>query len=156
VGNRAMDGGGGTVPDVKAELETLTTFKNRVDEMLKDLDGSDASPKKIGEDRLQAGHLGTGFGESGKLMSTYNHVHDRLHTLSQLLADQIEAMSISVTGARDGYANVDEEQRRRLWAIYDTTDKDYDPKLDPMAPQNTGGTPPPSDGSQSSSVGSTG
>jgi hypothetical protein len=153
VGYRAGDGPG--KPDVKAELETLTTFKNRIDDMLKDLDSSDAAPKKIGEDRLQAGHLGTGFGESSKLMSAYSHVHDRLHTLSGLLADQIEAMSISVTGARDGYANVDEEQRRRMWAIYDTTDKDYNPKLDPNAPQKTGSTAP-DDGSQNSDVGSTG
>lgn len=154
MGNHAGDS---PTSGMKAELETLTTFKNRIDAMLKDLDGSDASPKKIGQDRLQASHLGTGFGESSQLMSTYNHVHDRLETLSQLLADQIEAMSISVTGARDGYANVDEEQRRRMWAIYDTTDKDYDPKLDPNAPKGTdGSTPSSTSGSQNSSVGSTG
>lgn len=153
---RALDGSG--TPDVKAELETLTTFKNRIDAMLKDLDGSDASPEKVRQDRLQASHLGTGFGEADTLMKTYSHVHDRLETLSQLLADQIEAMSISVTGARDGYSNVDEEQRRRMWAIHDTTDKDYDPSLDPNAPRNTGGTPPvpPSDGTQQSSVGAMG
>jgi hypothetical protein len=135
-------------------METLTTFKNRVDAMLKDLDTSDAAPKKIGEDRLQQDHLGTGFGESSRLMTTYNHVHDRLETLSQLLADQIEAMSISVTGARDGYSHVDEEQRRRMWAIYDTTDKYYDPKLDPNAPKNPDGTPShQTGGQQQSSVG---
>jgi hypothetical protein len=154
VGYRAGDGP--SKPDVKAELETLTTFKNRIDTMLKDLDGSDAAPDKVVEDRLQASHLGAGFGESTKLMSAYTTVHDRLGTLSRLLADQIEAMSISVTGARDGYANVDEEQRRRMWSIYDTTDKDYDPKLDPNAPQKTSGTPSQDDGSQNSSAGSTG
>lgn len=139
---------------MKVEMETLTTFKNRVDAMLKDLDQSDAAPKKIGEERLEQTHLGTGFGESSTLMATYNQVHDRLERLSRLLADQIEAMSISVTGARDGYANVDEEQRRRMWAIYDTTDKYYDPALDPNAPKNNGRTPSnQTGGQQQSSVG---
>lgn len=151
--SHAAGDGGSAGTNVK--LETLTTFKARIDEMLKDLDSSDASPKKIGDDKLQAAHLGTGFGESSALMGAYNHVHERLETLSKLLADQIEAMSITVYGAHVGYGNVDEEQRRRMWAIYDTTDKNYDPALDPNAPKNTGTTPPgQTDGTQQqSSVG---
>lgn len=144
--SRPADDGGPTPADLKVEVETLTTFKNRIDEMLKDLDSSEASPKKIGQDRLKPDHLGNGFGESSKLMSTYNHVHDRLERLSQLLADQIEIMSVSAVGSRNDYSNVDEEQRRRMWAIYDTTDKYYDPTLDPNAPKNNGATPPKQSG----------
>lgn len=147
-------GDGAAPANMKVELETLTTFKNRIDGMLKDLDASDAAPKKIGQDRLQQAHLGTGFGESSKLMSTYNHVHDRLETLSQLLADQIEMMSLSVNGAHDDYHNMDEDQRRRMWAIYDTTDQHYDPALDPNAPKKNSGTPSnQTGGQQQSSVG---
>lgn len=151
---RPADGGGPTAADVKVQLETLTTFKNRIDGMLKDLDQSDAAPKKVGQDRLQQAHLGTGFGESSKLMSTYSHVHDRLEVLSQLLADQIEVMGITIEGAHNGYANVDEEQRRRMWAIHDTTDQNYDPALDPNAPKNNGSTQSDrTGGQQQSSVG---
>jgi hypothetical protein len=140
--SRPADDGGPTPADLKVEVETLTTFKNRIDEMLKDLDSSEASPKKIGQDRLKPDHLGNGFGESSKLMSTYNHVHDRLETLSKLLADQIEVMSLAVGVSHKELGDVDEEQRRKMWAIYDTTDKYYDPKLDPNAPKTPGATPP--------------
>lgn len=139
---------------MKVQMETLTTFKNRIDGMLKDLDQSDAAPQKVGEDRLEQAHLGTGFGESSKLMSTYSQVHDRLETLSQLLADQIEVMGMTIQAAYTGYGNVNEEQRRRMWAIYDTTDQHYNPALDPNAPKNNSSTPSnQTGGQQQSSVG---
>jgi hypothetical protein len=121
---------------LKVQYETLQTFKSRIDGVISKLESSPASPKTVGRDRVAAGHLGKGFAEAEALTATYNHVHDQLETFSGLLADQMEAMRIAVEGARVGYQNVDEEQRRKMWTIYRRTQK-WDQRNDP-----TGQLPP--------------
>jgi methyl-accepting chemotaxis protein len=110
---------------VSVEVEQLQTFKSRVDRMLADLDSSAASPKEIADQQLTADHLGSGFGEAGDLAKAYNTVHSNLQQLSKTLADQIEAMSITVDASNRGYQNVDEEQLHTLWTIHDRTDASY-------------------------------
>ncbi|WP_414168944.1 hypothetical protein ACMATS_23480 [Streptoverticillium reticulum] len=99
-----------------AELESLKTFKGRVDELLASLHDSAAAPGRVAEASLGAGHLGVNFAEAGGLYSAYNEVHAQLEQLSQLFADLIEAMGTAVLGAHDGYANVDAELKERMWA----------------------------------------
>lgn len=99
-----------------AELESLRTFKGRVDELLASLHDSAAAPGRVAEASLGAGHLGVDFAEAGSLYSAYNEVHAQLQQLSRLFADLIEAMGTAVLGAHDGYANVDADLKDRMWA----------------------------------------
>lgn len=120
-------------PIVRVQMETLKTFKGRIDDVLSTLESSAAAPKTVGRDRVSAGHLGNGFAEADSLFATYNHVHDQLETFSSLLSDQIQAMQIAVEGATVGYDHVDLEQRERVWAIQRRTQR-YDEQHDPDAP----------------------
>jgi hypothetical protein len=90
--------------------------------MLSTLDGSDASRTRLSAQGLDEGHLGTGFGEVVTLLAAYRLVHANLQTLSQTLADQIEAMGIAIDISARGYQNVDEAQQAALWRIQQQTD----------------------------------
>ena len=110
---------------VRVQMETLKTFKSRIDGVLSTLESSAAAPKTVGNDRVAVGHLGNGFAEADSLFATYSYVHDQLETFSGLLSDQIQAMQIAVEGARVGYDHVDLEQREHVWAIHRRTQQ-YD------------------------------
>lgn len=131
--------GGYVSRQVAVEVETLRTFKARVDGLLSDLDGSPASEKHISGQYLAGSHLGTGFAEASDLHAAYTTVHTNLRQLSGALAQQIEAMSITVDASMRGYSNVDEEQRRTLWRIRDATEAAYRPPAG--ADAGTTGTP---------------
>jgi hypothetical protein len=117
--------------DLSVALEDLRTFKKRVDHLLDDLEGSEADPKKIGNDRLKPTQMGHGFAEASELVKAYTYVHDQLSTLSKTLADQIEAMSITLHIGRVGLSHVDIETQNRLLDLNDAVKAVYDPKRDP-------------------------
>ncbi|WP_157876081.1 hypothetical protein [Peterkaempfera griseoplana] len=119
---------------VRVEVENLKDFKSKVDRMLQDLEGSSASHSQISEQRLSHGHLGAGFGEATDLLAAYNNVHTNLETLSQTLAQQIEAMSITIDVSTKGYQNVEETRVAELWKIRDRTEAAQQP------PQHFSGT----------------
>ncbi|RRQ77501.1 hypothetical protein CQW39_18170 [Streptomyces griseofuscus] len=112
---RPDDGTGG----LKVGLEALKTFKTRVDSVLKTFEGSPGSAKKVAMHTITAASFcgNGGFPEATGLHSQYTRVHDRLMTLSQSLTLQIEAMQIAVHGADIGFANLDDDQRRRFHEI---------------------------------------
>lgn len=116
---------------VRVEVDNLKTFKAKVDAMLQDLEGSPASQQQISEQRLTHGHLGDGFGEASDLLTAYNTVHSNLEKLSQTLAQQIEAMSITIDVSSKGYQNVEESRVAELWKIRDQTEAAQQP---PQAP----------------------
>ncbi|MEV4744441.1 hypothetical protein [Streptomyces sp. NPDC049555] len=129
-----MAAGPGSASRLQAELDTLKTFKGQVDELLTTFHEGEAAPPRIADARLGAGHLGANFTEATGLHGAYNEVHAQLETFSQLLSDQIEALSTAVLGARIGYANVDADLRDRMLAIQHRTQELYNPALDPNAP----------------------
>lgn len=104
---------------VKVEVENLQTFKNKVDQILGDLDGSPASHGEVSQQQLMSGQLGQDFGQAGDLMSAYTTVHANLEQLSRTLSLQIEAMSASIDMVARGYDNADEEQRQKFHSILD-------------------------------------
>ncbi|MFH8338036.1 hypothetical protein [Streptomyces sp. AM6-12] len=112
---RPDDGTGG----LKVGLEALKTFKTRVDGVLDTFERSPGAAKKVAMHTLAAdsfcGH--GGFPEATGLHSQYTRVHDRLVTLSKSLTLQIEAMQIAVHGADIGFANLDDDERRRFHEI---------------------------------------
>ncbi|MEU9185084.1 hypothetical protein AB0D14_11065 [Streptomyces sp. NPDC048484] len=113
-------GGGSGGADLKVSMEALTTFKKRVDTVLATFEGSPGSSTKVGGQRIsRASFSGEGatFAEATGLYAQYDRVHERLTSLSKTLGLQIEAMWIAVHGAEVGFGNLEEEQRRRFWAI---------------------------------------
>ncbi|MFJ5225694.1 hypothetical protein [Streptomyces sp. NPDC088400] len=100
---------------IAAEFETMGQFKTKVDELLVELEESEASPDKVSGDRLLQSHLGTpALKESAYLYGAYTIVHDELERLSKMLAMQMEGLSIAVQASRTGYESIDEDIRQRM------------------------------------------
>ncbi len=148
--------GAGGAGKLRTELETLRTFKGEVDKLLDFLLESEAAPHRMAENHIVPAQLGVNFAEVNSLYSAYNEVHGQLKNLSQLLSDQIEALSTAVHAASVGYANVDTELRDRMWAIQARTRELYEPKLDPneKARRMVGQQPVGKSGGSGSSSGS--
>ncbi|SHM66366.1 hypothetical protein [Actinacidiphila paucisporea] len=127
-----VDGGGGSL---HVALEDLRSFKTRVDGLLEELDGSDFAPKEIGQGRVKAVQIGHGFGEAEDLMKAYDYVHGQLEQLSLTLANQIEAMSLSLHIGHSTFKNVDLGTQRKLLDLNDQIVQAYNPALDPNAPK---------------------
>jgi len=121
----------GDTANVKVELDTLKTFRDRVDTLLESLDGSAASPTQISHQTLEAQHLGSvvanGFTEVNDLTAMYKSVQGQLQDLSKTLSDQINAMSITIQVSQVGYQNVEADQVDALWAIQTRTQKQVAP-----------------------------
>lgn len=149
--------GGGTtgdIPDTGTSFDTLAgvnpqmaldiqhramkDFKKRVDELLVELDSSEAAPGKVGDDRLPRAHLGSGaFREAQFLYDSYALVHDELENLSKALSAQIEGMGLAVHASRVGYANLDEDIKARMKAVNAEAEKYYVAGRDPYAERRT-------------------
>ncbi|MGW5351709.1 hypothetical protein ACWERV_14540 [Streptomyces sp. NPDC004031] len=100
-------------------LEDLCAFRTRVDALLADLDASYAAPQRVAEQRVASARFGTGFGAAEDLAAAYTDVHGRLEQLSQTLADQIEALGLSLRIGHKTFADVDLDTQRRLRALGD-------------------------------------
>jgi len=125
-----------TAPDLATELNTLTTFRDRVDSLLTSLTASPASSTSMSRQQFDMNSLGTtvftgdgkmGFDEVIDLFSTYTTVQEQLQKLSQTLTDQINAMSITVQISQVGYNNVEASQVDTLWKIQQQTTADVPP-----------------------------
>jgi hypothetical protein len=135
-----------------AEVDNLKTFRSRVDQMLQDLEGSPASQRQIAEQRLNAGHLGSGFGEAEDLLATYNAVHANLEQLSTTLSQQIEAMSITMDVSTKGYQSVEESRVEELWKIRDRTEATYKPPATTAASEGARSVATPSTGTKQGKI----
>ncbi|WP_107047345.1 hypothetical protein [Streptomyces sp. NRRL F-2664] len=119
---------------LRIEYDDLKGYKALVDGLLTSLQESPAHHGKLADGTLPAGSLGTGFAEADKLYEAYKTVHSELQKLSKGLAEQIEGLGIAVQSASGGYAEVDEEQKRRMVVIakqaHDRYIRDRDPYAD--------------------------
>ncbi|WP_329174108.1 hypothetical protein [Streptomyces sp. NBC_01477] len=136
---------GGAVGSLHVALEDLRSFKTRVDGLLDELDGSLVAPTKIGQERVKSAQIGTGFAEANDLMKAYSYVHGQLEQLSQTLANQIEAMSLSLHIGHSTFRNVDLGTQRKLLDLNDEIVQAYNPKLDPNAAKTNPVAHPASD-----------
>lgn len=107
---------------LRLEGETLTTFKNRVDELLTRLEKSQAAPRRLADGTMPAGRLGS-FDEADALHGAYTRVHARLEHLSRMLALQIEGLMVTVDASKSNYHNLDDDIRDRLHRIRVESDK---------------------------------
>ncbi|MEV3861149.1 hypothetical protein AB0J38_43435 [Streptomyces sp. NPDC050095] len=107
--------------NLEVTSEALTTFRKRVNAVLRDLDGSAGNPAKVNAQTINKSSLHNegahAFPEAESLFTAYHSVHGELVTLSKTLNLQIEAIGIAVQGAHQGFDNLEEDQRRRFWAI---------------------------------------
>ncbi|MBX7551151.1 hypothetical protein K1Y78_24680 [Streptomyces sp. tea 10] len=108
--------------ELRVEAETLTTFKNRVNDLLTQLEKSKAAPQRIADGGLPAGRLGN-FDEADALHGAYTQVHSQLERLSKLLALQIEGLMVTVDASKSNYHNLDADVRDRLHRIRVEADK---------------------------------
>lgn len=107
--------------NLEASGEALKKFVGQVDAVLSQLEESAGNSTRVGAQTIRPASLTSGsaavFPEAHRLYDQYNRVHQELTTLSKNLHLQIEATGIAVQGARIGFENLEEEQRRRFWSI---------------------------------------
>ncbi|PAZ17582.1 hypothetical protein CLM62_01800 [Streptomyces sp. SA15] len=138
-----FDAARGAAADVATELSSFTKFQKRVDDLIRDLKGSQAGPEKIGQEQLVRHQLGGGdaeWAEAAGLFSAYETVITELETLSKLLSDSMEGMNIAVLASHKGYQNIDLDIRDRMAAISAETTKHYGGSYDPGLPKQSDGT----------------
>nr|WP_299528146.1 hypothetical protein [uncultured Streptomyces sp.] len=122
------------VADVVTELTSFTGFRNRIDELVRELKLSEAGPKKVGDDAVLRAQFGGGdksWAEADWLHTSYQTVITELETLSTLLSDSIEGMGIAVLASHNGYENLDIDIRQRMLAISRETTEHYGGPYDP-------------------------
>ncbi|WP_250405583.1 hypothetical protein [Streptomyces cellostaticus] len=143
--------GAAVAQQLRVEGETLTTFKNRVDDLLTRLEKSKAAPHRIADGTLPAGRLGN-FDEADALHGAYTQVHSQLERLSRMLALQIEGLMVTVDASKADYRNLDDGVRDRLHRIRVEADKLAVDQARPGAEGHAGGG---ADGAGSSEHGAT-
>lgn len=119
---------GAAVADLSKGVDALTTFRNRVNDVLAKLESSAGGKAKVAAERVSRGSFGTGipFTEADGFYAEYARVHQALVGLSKSLSAQIELLTIGVHAANVGYNNVDEEKRRRFHEIQASLDLERD------------------------------
>ncbi|MEV7793795.1 hypothetical protein [Streptomyces sp. NPDC087512] len=109
---------GGGAADVRRGVMALSTFKKRVDDLLKTFEESAGGATKVGSHSLPESAFGSGaFPEGKQLHLEYERVHERITALSKSLGLQLEAMQIAVHGVDVTFDNLEEEQRLRFHEI---------------------------------------
>lgn len=128
--------------DVVTELSSFTSFRKRVDDLIRELGGSAAGPRQVGQEPLVRHQFGGGasaWTEASGLFGSYGTVITELETLSKLLSDSMEGMSIAVLAAHKGYRNVDLDIRDRMRAIAVEATQHYGGEYDPILPKSHDG-----------------
>ncbi|WP_328659550.1 hypothetical protein [Streptomyces sp. NBC_00334] len=109
---------GGGAADVRRGVMALSTFKKRVDDLLKTFEKSAGGASKVGTQSLpEAAFASAAFAEGKQLHLEYERVHERITALSKSLGLQLEAMQIAVHGVDVTFDNLEDEQRYRFHEI---------------------------------------
>ncbi|MEE1809593.1 hypothetical protein [Streptomyces sp. BE133] len=123
----------GAVGELVTELSSFTKFRERVEEILRDLKASPADAKKLGEVAIGKTQFGDpAWAEASGLYTSYQKVVTELETLSKLLSDSIEGLGIAVLASHKGYENIDEDIRDRMLAIKRGAEKHYEGAYNPV------------------------
>ncbi|MER7175239.1 hypothetical protein [Streptomyces mesophilus] len=118
--SKAGGGSGSGNGDLEKGVGALKRFQSRVDALLTELENSAAGSTKVAEQQVtRTAFSGSNlpFPEADGFFTQYNRVHKTLVKLSRSLGDQIEMLQIAVHASEVGYDNVDEDLRRRFYAI---------------------------------------
>lgn len=121
------------VGDLVTELSSFTKFRDRIDELLRNLKASPADAKKLSEVAIGKTQFGDpAWAEASGLYASYQKVVTELETLSKLLSDSIEGLGIAVLAAHKGYENLDDDIRDRMLAIKWGAEKHYEGEYNPV------------------------
>ncbi|MFF3732648.1 hypothetical protein ACFYXM_20550 [Streptomyces sp. NPDC002476] len=121
------------VGELVTELSSFTKFRERIEELLRSLKESPADAKKLGEVSIGLTQFGDpAWAEASGVHAAYKKVVSELETLSKLLSDSIEGLSIAVLAAHKGYENLDEDIRERMLAIKQDTQAHYKGEYNPV------------------------
>ncbi|MER0480788.1 hypothetical protein ABR737_20995 [Streptomyces sp. Edi2] len=135
--NGAGTGAGGGSFEV--DPEELKKLKQRVDDLLDQLKGSNADHRAIGHRKIPPSSFGQGFVEAQGIADTYEKVLSQLETFSKAFGDQIEALSLGTEFIGRDYEAVDADVRNRLAAIQRRTQGLYKAPQPPHQPAGTTG-----------------
>ncbi|MEU3572572.1 hypothetical protein AB0E96_29730 [Kitasatospora sp. NPDC036755] len=92
--------------NVQIELDTLRTFAGKVEALLAAMEGSEAAPYKLQEQKLTGKSFASAeFAEATALTAAYGKVHGQLVQLHKDFASQIQAMQTAVSKTASVYAN---------------------------------------------------
>ncbi|MFD7204945.1 hypothetical protein [Streptomyces sp. NPDC059893] len=136
--------------------ELLKDFQKRVDALLADFEGSAGNATKVGSQTISRASFSDGSGafhEADHLYNQYNRVHGHLTTLSKSLSLQIEATGIAVLGAKNGFANLDEDLRHRFWEIQTQLSEQQNHQREVAQAEKDGKTAPKQSDNTKSTVG---
>ncbi|MFM9607678.1 hypothetical protein [Streptomyces niveiscabiei] len=125
------------VQALAAKYESFTGFRNRIDALIRTLKESPAGATQLGQDQVVRNQFGGGnsaWTEAAGLFTAYQSVITDLESLSKLLSDSMEGMSIAVLASHKGYDNVDLDVRQRMAAISAETRQHYDGEYVPDVP----------------------
>ncbi|MEV7567651.1 hypothetical protein [Streptomyces tanashiensis] len=131
---------------VKYSADSMQKFKQGVEELITQLQGSDASAPKLKSEpvtRTQFGGGGAAWSEAQGAYSAYNEVLGRLVELSGLLNDCLEGLGIAVVASKNGMEEMDDDIKRKMIQIHQRT---FDAKE--KADKEAGRGAPQSEGSQ--------
>ncbi|MEF9883206.1 hypothetical protein [Streptomyces sp. P9-A4] len=120
----AYVGGGMRTQAVKYSADSMQKFKQRVDELILELNGSDASSgelKTAPVSRAQFGGGGAAWSEAQGAYAAYDETLGRLVALSGLLKDCLEGLGIAVVASKQGFEAMDDDIKRKMIEIHQRT-----------------------------------
>ncbi|MFF8954564.1 hypothetical protein [Streptomyces sp. NPDC014894] len=120
-------GGSGGAGDLRRGVDALKKFHSQVSALLKDFEGGEGGSTKVAEQRVSRGSFSGAqlpFAEADGFFTQYNRVHRELISLSKMLGDQIEMLTIGVHAADVGFDNVEEDMRQRFHTIQSRVEKE--------------------------------
>ncbi|MER6097173.1 hypothetical protein ABT154_15220 [Streptomyces sp. NPDC001728] len=135
----AYVGGGMRTQAVKYSADSMQKFKQRVDELILELNGSDASSGKLKTapvSRAQFGGGGAAWAEAQGAYAAYDETLGRLVALSGLLKDCLEGLGIAVVASKQGFEEMDDDIKRKMIEIHQRT-QDAKDKADKEAGRET-------------------
>ncbi|MEU8823111.1 hypothetical protein [Streptomyces sp. NPDC048636] len=128
------DHGAGSEPEspfgkrLAKQANTLTEFKNRLDQVLIALEKSPAGNRNLSEQSItRDAYSSTSqkFDSADALAELYETIHVKLETFSKTFGDQIEAFGLLGIVAEKGLDGLDAEQARRLREIRTRAEEHY-------------------------------
>lgn len=109
---------------VKYSADSMETFRKGVDDLITQLQNSEAGPDKLKTDsvtRSQFGGGGAAWGEAQSAYAAYDEVLGKLVQLSGLLKDCLEGLGIAVVASKNGMEEMDDDIKRKMIAIHQRT-----------------------------------
>ncbi|MFG2098176.1 hypothetical protein [Streptomyces sp. NPDC048612] len=122
-GTAPVGAAGSAALDVDPEM--LKKLKQRVDDLLDRLGGSNADHRALSHHRIAPASFGQGFIEAQGLADTYEKVLAQLETFSKVFGDQIESLSLGTEFIGRDYEAVDADVRNRMAALQRRTQGFY-------------------------------